>query len=158
MRAQAEALKGQIESYEREGKLLQERLRDKTSEAEALSRHLAEERARAEQLSNRIGELERQLIVEETEFEVLSRRVQELTSKLDEQTRFLADREFVSNKLRDDAASAQRAEADLRAALAEAENRHQSATDAIRLKRACSKSSCAGPKTSARGCRARSTQ
>ncbi len=132
LRAQAEALKGQIESYDQESNLLEARLREKTSEAQSLSSQLAEERGRAEQLATRVGELERKLIVQETESEVLSRRVQELTSRLEEQTRFLAEREFTADKLREDAASAQRAELEIRAALAEAEDRHRSGTEAIR--------------------------
>jgi chromosome segregation ATPase len=132
LRAQAEALKGQIESYDAETKLLEARLREKTSGTESLSSQFSEEHARAEQLATRVGELERKLIVQETECEVVSRRVQELTSRLEEQTRFLAEREFTADKLRDEAASAQRAELEIRAALAEAEDRHRSGTEAIR--------------------------
>ncbi len=132
LRAQAEALKGQIESYEEEAKLLQARLHEKTNESSSLRNQLAEEHAHADQLSARVGELERQLIVEQTESEVRARRVQELTARLDEQSRFLADREFVADKLREEAARAQRAESDMRAALAEADNRHLSGTESIR--------------------------
>jgi DNA repair exonuclease SbcCD ATPase subunit len=132
LRAQAEALKGQIESYEQEGKFLNEKLRGKTSEAQSLSNQLAAERGRAEQLSGRLSDVEGRLIVEQTESEVRARRVQELTARLDEQSRFLADREFVSDKLREEVAIAQRAESELRAALAEAENRHRLGTQGIR--------------------------
>ena len=132
LRAQAEALKGQIESYEEESKLLQARLHERTSEADSLRNRLADELARTEQLSARVGELERQLIVEQTESEVRARRVQELAARLDEQSRFLVDREFVADKLREEAAIAQRAESEMRASLAEAENRHRSGTETIR--------------------------
>jgi DNA repair exonuclease SbcCD ATPase subunit len=70
--------------------------------------------------------------VQETEAEVLERRVQELTSRLDEQTRFLADREFASEKLHEELARAQRAESEFRAALADVEGRHRSRTEGIR--------------------------
>ena len=132
LRAQAEALKGQIESYQQEGKFLNEKLREKTSEAESLSNQLAAERGRAEQLSGRLSDVEGRLIVEQTESEVRARRVQELTARLDEQSRFLADREFVSDKLREEVAIAQRAESELRSALAGAENRHRLGTQGIR--------------------------
>jgi DNA repair exonuclease SbcCD ATPase subunit len=132
LRAQAEALKGQIESYEQEGKFLNEKLREKKSEAESLNNQLAAERARTEQLSAQLSDVEGRLIVEQTESEVRARRVQELTARLDEQSRFLADREFVSDKLREEVAIAQRAESELRAALAEAENRHRLGTQGIR--------------------------
>ena len=50
----------QIESYEKETKELRDRLGSKTAEAAALRQQLAEERGRAaEQLGNRVGELER---------------------------------------------------------------------------------------------------
>ena len=78
-----------------EAKELRERLAYKTSEVEMSSQQLGEERGKAEQLGSRVGELDRQLIAQTTEAEVLNRRVQELTARLDEQGRFLADREFV---------------------------------------------------------------
>jgi chromosome segregation ATPase len=135
LRAQAEALKGQIESYDAEAKLLEARLREKTSEADSLSDQLVDERGRVEQLLTRASELERKLIVQETEAEVLARRVQELTSRLDEQTRFLADREFASEKLREELTTAQRAESEIRAALAQVEGRHRSGTEGIRAEK-----------------------
>jgi chromosome segregation ATPase len=136
LRAQAEALKGQIESYEMETQELQDRLRNKTAEVASLSNELAEERGRAEQLGTHVGQLDRQLIAQMTESEVLGRRVEELTARLDEQGRFLADREFVSGRLRNEAAGAQKIGSEVRAALAEAENRHRVATEAIRAEKA----------------------
>jgi len=136
MRAQVDALKGQIESYEQETRGLQDRLRSKTEEARSLTDELAAERERAEQLGTRVGELDRQVIAQMTESEVLGRRVEELTSRLDEQGRFLADREFDSDRLRTQATAAQTTEAELRAALEDAENRHRLATEGIRAEKA----------------------
>ena len=136
LRAQNEALKGQIDSFEKETKELRERLASKTGEVEMSSQLLGEERAKAEQLGSRVGELDRQIIVQTTESEVLTRRVQELTARLDEQGRFLADREFTSDRLRSDAATAQKTEADVRAELANAETRHLAATEAVRAEKA----------------------
>jgi chromosome segregation ATPase len=135
LRAQAEVLKAQIESYEKETKELRDRLSYKTNEAAMYSQQLTEERAKAEQLGNRVGELDRQILAQATEAEVLNRRVQELTTRLDEQGRFLADREFVSDQLRNEATTAQKTEAEVRSALAEAENRHRFATEAIRAEK-----------------------
>ena len=70
-----------------------------------------------------------------TEAEILGRRVQELVARLDEQGRFLADREYVSDRLRTEAASAQKTEADVRSGLSEAERRHRLATEAIRTEK-----------------------
>ena len=58
LRAQTEALKGQVESYEKETKALWDHLNHKTAELEASNRQLAEERARAGNLANEVGELD----------------------------------------------------------------------------------------------------
>ena len=136
LRAQADALKGQIESYGQETRQLEDRLRNKTDEARALSDQVADERIRAEQFETRVGELDRQLKAQMTEAEVLGRRVEELTARLDEQSRFLADREFASDRLHAEAAKAKQVEAELRAALAETDGRHRAATETIRAERA----------------------
>ena len=136
LRAQVEVFKSQIESYEKEVKELRDRLTFKTSESAMYSQRLTEKHQKAEQAGNRIGELDRQILAQSTEAEVLNRRVQELTARLDEQGRFLADREFVSDQLRNEAMAAQKTEAEVRAALAEAENRHQLATEALRTEKA----------------------
>lgn len=136
LRAQAEALKGQIESYDKETQELEARLRRRTTEAAKLNEQFAEERGRAEHFAGRATELDRALLAYKTEAEVLGRRVEELTTRLDEQGRFLVDREFTSDELRNQAASAQRVESEVRAALAEVENRHRSETQAIRAEKA----------------------
>jgi chromosome segregation ATPase len=136
LRAQTEVLKGQIEGYEQELKDVRERLAKKSSEVEMLSQLLAEERGKAEQVGTRVGELERQLIVQFTESELLERRVQELTQRLDQQSRFVADREYASDQARNEALAAQRLEAEVRAALAEAETRHRAATEVIKAEKA----------------------
>ena len=135
LRAQAEALKGQIESYEKETKELHSRLSRQTAEIDSLGQQLSEDRNKAETLGNRVGELDRLLIAQTTEAEILGRRVQELVARLDEQGRFLADREYVSDRLRTEAASAQKTEADVRSELSEVERRHRLATEAIRTEK-----------------------
>jgi len=134
-RAHGEVLKGQIANYEKETKDLRDRLTNKIAEVEMMIRQLNEERGKSEQLGNRVGELDRQIIAQTTEQELLGRRAQEMTARLDEQSRFLADREFVSDRLRNDAASAQKTEADIRAEFAETESRHQLATEAVRAEK-----------------------
>ena len=136
LRTQTEVFKGQIESYEKETRDLQSRLGSATAEVASLGQQLAEERGRTETLGNRIGELDRLLIAQTTEAEILGRRVQELVARLDEQGRFLADREYLSDRLRGEAAAAQKTESDIRAELAEAESRHRVATEAIRAEKA----------------------
>ena len=136
LRAQVEVLRGQIESYEKETKDLQARLNRQANETESLGQQLAEERGKNETLGNRVTEVDRLLITQTTEAEILGRRVQELVARLDEQGRFLADRESVSDRLRSETTVAQKIEADLRKELAEAEARQRFATEAIRSEKA----------------------
>src|SRR6516164_7362018 len=134
-RAQTEALKGQIESYEKETKALWDHLNTKTAELEAANQQLAEERSRADNLASRAGELDRQLTAQTAESEVLGGRVQELAARLDEQGRLLADGEGRSQNLRDEATTAQKIEAEIRAQLAEMEDRHRLAMATIKTEK-----------------------
>jgi chromosome segregation ATPase len=87
LRAQTEALKGQIESYEKETKALWDHLNGKTAELEAARQQFAEERARADEFANRAGELDRQLAAQTAESETLAARVQELQREIAAVTR-----------------------------------------------------------------------
>ncbi|HYZ45295.1 MAG TPA: hypothetical protein VE667_10595 [Xanthobacteraceae bacterium] len=82
LRAQTEALKGQVESYEKETKALWEHLNGKTAELEASKQQLAEERARADAFANRASELDHQLAAQPAEAAGLAARVQELQREL----------------------------------------------------------------------------
>jgi chromosome segregation ATPase len=82
LRAQTEALKGQVESYEKETKALWDHLNGKTAELEASKQQLAEQRARADEFANRDGELDRQLDEQPAESATLAARVQELQREL----------------------------------------------------------------------------
>ena len=135
-RAQADALKGQLESYDKETKALWDHLNSKTAEIETSTRQLAEERARADDLANRVAELDRQLVAQTAESESLGTRLQELAAQLDEQARLKADREYHSESLRNAAMAAQKIEAELRAQLAEAQERHRVAMETLRTEKA----------------------
>ena len=135
LRAQTEALKGQIDSYEKETKALWDHLNGKTAELEAAKQQLAEERGRGDNLAGRVGELDRQLTAQTSESEVLGGRVQELASRLDEQGRLLADREGSSEDFRNATMGAQKIEAEIRAQLAELEDRHRLALATIKTEK-----------------------
>jgi len=135
LRAHADALKGQLESYEKETKALWEHLNSKTTDLETSGRELAEERARADNLANRVAELDRQLVGQTAESQALSARLQELAARGDEQARLLADREHHSENLRNAAMGAQRIEAELRAQLAEAQDRNRVAIETLRTEK-----------------------
>jgi len=131
LRAQADAFKGQLESYEKETKALWEHLNSKTAELETSTRQLAEERGRADDLANRVAEL----VAQTAESQALGARVQELAARLDEQARSLADREHHTENLRSTAMGAQKIEAELRAQLAEAQDRHRVAMETLRTEK-----------------------
>src|SRR3954452_8250514 len=136
LQTQTEGLTGQIESYERETRELHDRLARDTAAAEQAKRQLDEERAKTETLSSRLAELEHQLAAQTTEAETLDRRVKELVSHLDEQGKFLGEQEHSSNLLSKEVAQSKRAEADLRAALATAEDERQQATESLTVTKA----------------------
>jgi chromosome segregation ATPase len=135
LRAQAEVFKGQIESYDKETRELHERLSRESAGAEAAAQQLAEERAKGETLADRIAEVERLLLAQTTEGEILGRRVQELLVRLEEQGRFLAEREYAADTLRNELALSRKKEADLRAALADAESRTHSTVESMQAER-----------------------
>jgi chromosome segregation ATPase len=135
LRAQAEVLKGQIVSYNNETGHLRERLTGETSQLDTTRQQLTDELARSEALTTRVTELEREVIAQTTEAEILGRRVQELLARLDEQTRFLGERESASEALRNEAAATQRTIEDLRAELAEAVNGRHAHADTLKSER-----------------------
>jgi DNA repair exonuclease SbcCD ATPase subunit len=130
-RAQIEVLKGQIESYDKESRELHERLTIETTAADATRQALTAEIAKTEQLTSRVTELERQVIAQTTEAEVLGRRVQELLARLDEQGRSVTE----SDTLRTEASSAQQAVMALRVQLADAENRSRGSAETLTAER-----------------------
>jgi chromosome segregation ATPase len=131
LRAQAEALKGQIESYEIETKELSTRTERDQAELAAARQQLAEERERSDTLGSRVTELERHLVAQTTEAEILGRRVQELVARAEQQTRTLSETRSASDALRQQAATAAKLEADVRGELAEAEQRRKISTEAL---------------------------
>ena len=62
--------------------------------------------------------------------------MQELTARLGEQGRYLAEHEFVAERLRSEAANARQVEDDVRAELAEVEDRQRETTESLRAERA----------------------
>src|ERR1700756_1773015 len=78
LRAQAEALKTSVADYERSVAETEHRLGRERTDAETVANELAQARARVGDLGTRVSELERQLFVQQTEAEVLNRRVLEL--------------------------------------------------------------------------------
>jgi chromosome segregation ATPase len=90
---------------------------------------LTEARDKLGNLGARTTELERQLLIQTTEAEVLNRRVQELEARLGDQGRVLAERDYQIDKLRSDIEVAHKTETDLRSELATAGGRSSTAAD-----------------------------
>ena len=75
LRTQIEAMKVSVADYERAVRATEERLARERAEAEAAAKQSGDERSKLDGLTVRAGELERQLLVQKTEAEVMSRRV-----------------------------------------------------------------------------------
>ena len=87
--------------------------------AGAATAELDDERGKVEKLGDRVGQLERALVAQTTEAEILGRRVQELEGRLADQMKVLAEREFeIAPAARASSPPRQKTEADLRAELA----------------------------------------
>jgi chromosome segregation ATPase len=103
MKTQIEQMKAQLDRAEKDLKETGQRRDQDHKAAEAAASELAQERAKATNFSNRIALLERQLVGQTTEAEVLGKRVQELEQRLTEQGRMLVEREYDARKFRGDA-------------------------------------------------------
>src|SRR5262249_18487640 len=100
VRAQVEELKHRVSEAEKDYTATQARLTQERSDAEAASRELAEARGRVENLSQRVTDLDRQLIMQVKEAEMLSGRVNDLEARLATQGKLLAERDFENSQLR----------------------------------------------------------
>ena len=99
MRVQVEALKERVSAHEREAHEIGDRLTRERQDATAATAELNEARGKVEKLSDRVMELERALVAQTTEAEVLGRRVQELETRMVDQAKMLSDRELEISRL-----------------------------------------------------------
>ncbi len=136
LRIQVEALKDRVTSHEREAHEIGDRLTRERKDAATATAELTEARGKVEKLSDRVTELERALMAQTTEAEVLGRRVLELESRMGEQTKMLSDREVEISRLTDLVAAAHKTEIDLRAELGNSANRSRSATEGLAKEKA----------------------
>jgi chromosome segregation ATPase len=132
MRTQVEAMKVSVADYDRAVRVTEERLARERGEAEAAAAISNEVRSKLDSFATRTAELERHLLVQTTEAEVMSRRVQELEARLGDQGRLLAERDFEVGRLRSDIAAAAKVENDLREELENAGGRSSGAQDKLR--------------------------
>jgi chromosome segregation ATPase len=100
VRAQIEELKSRVGQAEKEFAATQSRLTQERTDSESATRDLQDARGRVENLSLRVNDLDRQLIVQVKEAEMLSGRVNELEGRLAAQGKLLAEREYENGQLR----------------------------------------------------------
>jgi chorismate mutase len=132
LRTQVEAMKVSVADYERTVKETEARLSRERDEAQVSAANLTDARAKLESLNTRAAELERQLFVQTTEAEILTRRVSELETRLGDQGKLLAERNYELDRLRGDVEAGRKIEGDLRSELASTTSRSSSASDKFR--------------------------
>jgi chromosome segregation ATPase len=131
-RTQVEAMKVSVADYERSVAETEQRLARERADAQAVAGDLTAARGKLGDLGSRTTDLERQLFVQTTEAELLSRRAQDLETRLNEQGRMLADRDYQLDRMRHELDAARKVESDLRAELSTTGNRSSSAVDRFR--------------------------
>lgn len=114
VRSQIEALQNRFNDAEKEVATTQQRLTDHRNEAEIATRELSDARGKVENLSGRVGDLDRQLVVQTKETEMLSTRITDLENRLALQGKILAEREYENNLLRQQVEAAKQTEQKLR--------------------------------------------
>ena len=129
LRAQVEALKDRVSGHERDAQEVGDRLSRERKDAAKASAELQDERGRVEKLSDRVSQLERALVAQTTEAEVLGRRVQEVEGRMAEQVKVLSEREIEIAQLKETITQSQKVENDLRADLAGAAGKSRAATE-----------------------------
>jgi chromosome segregation ATPase len=132
LRTQIEAMKVSVADHERAVRASEEKLARQRAEAETAARQSGDERSKLDGLTVRAGELDRQLLVQKTEAEVMSRRVEDLEERLGEQGRMLAERDFLLARLRSDLEEAAKIETGLREEIENAGGRASGAVDKFR--------------------------
>jgi chromosome segregation ATPase len=109
VRTQIEQLKNRVGDAEKEFTATQTRLTQERRDSEVATRDLTDARGRVENLSQRVTDLDRQLIVQVKEAEMLGNRVNELEDKLAAQGKLLAERDFENSQLRQASETSERA-------------------------------------------------
>lgn len=114
VRSQIEALQTRFNDAEKEVHTTQLRLTDHRNEAEIATRELSDARGKVENLNGRVGDLDRQLVVQTKETEMLATRVSDLENRLALQGKILAEREYENNLLRQQVETGKQTEQKLR--------------------------------------------
>jgi chromosome segregation ATPase len=136
VRTQIEELKGRVGDAEKEFSATQARLAQERADSERATQELSEARSRVENLSQRVTDLDRQLIVQVKEAEMLGSRVNDLEARLATQGKLLAEREYENNQLRQASENTERAARELREEIAAANGGKSPLVEKLRAEKA----------------------
>jgi len=118
VRTKVEELKSRLGLAEQDFSTTQHKLELQRGESETATRDLLEARARVASLSHRVTDLDQQLAIQVKEAEQLGNRVDQLEEQLLQQTKLLAERDFENAQLRQANAAAEQIARDLRVEIA----------------------------------------
>jgi chromosome segregation ATPase len=107
LNTQVDALKLQLEDLEKDLRDSQDRLQRARGGADITTAELVAERSKAQNLANRVAELERELAAQTAEAEILSRRVQDVEARFNEHGRMLIERTEEATRLRGELAASE---------------------------------------------------
>ncbi len=132
LRTQADALKDRVNDREREVKDTEDRLNRERLDAKQANDLLNDERGKVGNLADRVSDLEKQLIAQTTEAELLGRRALDLETRLNQQGRMLAERDYQCDQLRTQLDAAIKTETDLRAEVGGIAGSYRNAIDSLK--------------------------
>jgi chromosome segregation ATPase len=135
LKTQVEALKDRLTAASNDVRVAEDRREVERTALKAATQELEEERGKVENLGRRVGELEQHLAAQTTEAEILGRRAHDLENRLGEQSKLLTESEFELKQLRGEIETARKTEGDLRAAVAELDNRASSAHETLKAEK-----------------------
>jgi chromosome segregation ATPase len=135
LKTQVEALKERLTTASNEVRIAEDRREVERTALKGATKELDEERGKVENLGRRVGELEQHLAAQTTEAEILGRRAHDLESRLGEQSKLLTQSEFELKQVRGEIETARKTEGDLRAAVAELDNRANSAHETLKAEK-----------------------
>jgi chromosome segregation ATPase len=136
VRTQVEELKTRVGDAAKEFAATEARLTHERNQSETATRDLTDARGRVENLSQRVTDLDRQLIAQVKEAEMLGNRVTDLETRLATQGKLLAEREFENGELKQANAAAERTVQELREEIAAAGGGKSSVLEKLRQEKA----------------------
>ncbi|HZD88689.1 MAG TPA: hypothetical protein VE224_01195, partial [Pseudolabrys sp.] len=136
LKAQIEALEDRLAVAGRELKAEEDRREAERVALKAATRELDDERGKVDNLGRRVSELEQQLVAQATEAQLLGRRAHDLEQRLTEQSRILAQTDTELKHAHEGLDAARKTETDLRAAIAELDDRSSSAAAKLEAEKA----------------------